>query len=438
LHLINTLTNKHFKDFGTVNTSIHILVVDDRPDSVLFLTEFLLSRRHRVETCGNGTEALEAIVRRHRTENAYDLLISDVSMPGMDGITLLKEIRRRQMLLPVALYTAYGAMHPTLMQQAQQHDCMAVLDKPIDLRRVESLINDVIARRSGTRRHDQDQPFFGTSRVARTGTGTQRRETAQPDEHRPPSADSYALEPKPLPLIPSIEPLPHSPPPIPLPPPPIRTPLPFAASTEEPPQTHSMPSFRVKSPQASVQPGSTRVSVNPSFRTPLPFLQSNTADNTPPIAPVIPPMVASARLVRTPQFPIAQPIAPGSEETDSPPQPMTSRPTTAFIRRGVNQAPKDTNAIRRPSDHALPNDPVLPPQSPSTARIRRSVTGTYVPGPTTPAQPNPPTKRQIIGNQSSRAVACAHCHKVFMVATRAEVYTAVCVHCAQLNRIDPL
>ena len=419
-----------------MNTSIHILVVDDRPDSVLFLTEFLLSRRHRVETCGNGTEALEAIVRRHRTENAYDLLISDVSMPGMDGITLLKEIRRRQMLLPVALYTAYGAMHPTLMQQAQQHDCMAVLDKPIDLRRVESLINDVIARRSGTSRHDQDQPFFGTSRVARTGTGTQRRETAQPDEHRP-VADSYALEPKPMPLIPSIEPLPYLPPPIPLPPPPIRTPLPFAAITEEPPQTRSMPSFRVTSPHAPMQPGSTRTSVNPSFRTPLPFLQSNPADNTPPIAPVIPPMVASARLVRTPQFPVAQPLASGSEETDSPPQPMPSRPTTAFIRRGVNQAPHDTNTIRRPGDQ-MSNDPVLPPQSVSTTRVRRSVTGAYVPGSTTAAQPNPPTGRPNIGNQTSRAVACAHCHKVFMVATRAEVYTAVCVHCAQLNRIDPL
>lgn len=420
-----------------MNTTIHILVVDDRPDSVLFLTEFLLSRRHRVETCGNGTEALEAIIRRHRTDNAYDLLISDVSMPGMDGITLLKEIRRRQVLLPVALYTAYGTMHPTLAQQAQQYDCMAVLDKPIDLRRVESVINEVAARRSGTSRHDQDQPFFGTSRVARTGTGTQRRETAQPDEHRPPVADSYALEPKPMPLIPSIEPLPYLPPPIPLPPPPIRTPLPFAASTEEPPQTRSMPSFRVTSPHAPMQPGSTRTSVNPSFRTPLPFLQSNPADNTPPIAPVIPPMVASARLVRTPQFPVAQPLASGSEETDSPPQPMPSRPTTAFIRRGVNQAPNDTNSIRRPADQ-MSNDPVLPPQSVSTTRVRRSVTGAYVPGSITAAQPNPPTGRPNIGNQTSRAVACAHCHKVFMVATRAEVYTAVCVHCAQLNRIDPL
>jgi CheY-like chemotaxis protein len=195
LRQLGVLTNKHHEDLGTVNTSLHILVVDDRPDTVLFLTEFLLSRDHRVETCSNGNEALEAIVRRHRTANTYDLLISDVSMPGMDGITLLKEIRRRQLLLPVALYTAFGSMHPTLMQEAHQHDCLAVLDKPIELRRIDTLLSNVIARRDGTHHQEKDQPFFGTSRVARpspvpgaipsadmgTGTtGSKRRETAHP------------------------------------------------------------------------------------------------------------------------------------------------------------------------------------------------------------------------------------------------------------------
>ena len=40
---------------------LHILVVDDKPDSAMFLSEFLLSRQHRVEISGSGTEALEAV-----------------------------------------------------------------------------------------------------------------------------------------------------------------------------------------------------------------------------------------------------------------------------------------------------------------------------------------------------------------------------------------
>ena len=430
-----------------MNTSLHILVVDDRPDTVLFLTEFLLSRDHRVETCSNGNEALEAIVRRHRTANTYDLLISDVSMPGMDGITLLKEIRRRQLLLPVALYTAFGSMHTNLVQEAHQHDCIAVLDKPIELRRIDTLLSNVIARRDGTHHQEKDQPFFGTSRVARpspvpgaipstdmgTGTtGSKRRETAHPDDARGQIPNSYALEPKPSPLSLPIQPLPE----LPIPPPPIRTPSPYYVTPTEP-LTGSMPSFRVKSPHASNPVPSSVRTVNPAFRTPLPFLQSNTTENNPSMPPIIPPMVASARVMRTP-LPIAPPIASGSEETDSPP-PTQTRPTTAFIRRGVSQtSSQGTGSTRRGNDPANPEEPVSPPISPQTARLRRSVTGTYVPGTASLGKANPPTHRLAAGNQSSRAVACAHCHKVFMVAARNDPYTAVCVHCAQLNRIDPL
>ncbi|HEX3135185.1 MAG TPA: response regulator [Planctomycetota bacterium] len=428
-----------------MGSTLHILVVDDRPDSVLFLTEFLLSRRHRVETCNHAAEALEAIVRRHRTADAYDLLISDVSMPGMDGLTLLKEIRRRQMLLPVALYTAYGSMHPNLAQQAQQHGCLVVLDKPIELRRVENLLDEVMARRSGTARQEKDQPFFGTSRVARTsGTTTAyRRETAQPSDLDAPQSGGYALEPKPVIPLPPSQPMaqPGSGavplPPPPRIPPPIRTPLPFPIDQQEP-HTRSMPSFRTPLPQAPPERrDGTGRTMNSAFRTPLPFLQS-----PPPTAPtpdsVIPPTLASAPPVRTPQVP-----TPPTLGNDAPPQP--SRPTTSFIRRGVNPPPKETGGYtRRPSGFFLHNpaaDP--PPGAAGTSRIRRTVTGSYVPSPLAAGQSNPqppPPQRSAAPSPagSTRAVACAHCHKVFMVAARAESYTAVCVHCGQLNRIDPL
>jgi CheY-like chemotaxis protein len=429
-----------------MGSTLHILVVDDRPDSVLFLTEFLLSRRHRVETCNHAAEALEAIVRRHRTADTYDLLISDVSMPGMDGLTLLKEIRRRQMLLPVALYTAYGSMHPNLAQQAQQHGCLAVLDKPIELRRVENLLDEVMARRSGTARQEKDQPFFGTSRVTRTSTTTaHRRETAQPSDLDAPQSGGYALEPKPVIPLPPTQPLmqpgsgpvPLSPPPIPRIPPPIRTPLPFPIEQQEP-HTRSMPSFRTPLPQATQERrDGTGRTMNSAFRTPLPFLQSPPPGPTTP-NPIIPPTVASAPPVRTPQVP-----TPPILGVDPPPQPL--RPTTSFIRRGVNVPPKETGGYtRRPSGFFLHNPATDPPQgSPGTARIRRTVTGSYVPSPLAAGQSNPqqqPPQRPAAPSPtgSTRAVACAHCHKVFMVASRAESYTAVCVHCGQLNRIDPL
>jgi CheY-like chemotaxis protein len=423
--------------------TLHILVVDDRPDSVLFLTEFLLSRRHRVETCNQAAEALEAIVRRHRTADAYDLLISDVSMPGMDGLALVKEIRRRQMLLPVALYTAYGSMHPTLAQQAQQQGVMLVLDKPIELRRIEGLLDDVLARRNGTQRVEKDQPFFGTSRVARSSTTTAyRRETAQPTDLEPPRSGGYALEPKtviPLPptqplMPPASVPIPLPPPPPPRIPPPIRTPLPFPVEQQEP-HTRSMPSFRTPLPQDAARRDGTGRTVNPAFRTPLPFLQTGTTPGTPQ-PPAVPP-TAIAPPVRT--GPPTPGIAPG--EPQQPP--LTARHTTSFLRRGVAPPTKETGGhTRRPSGFFLQNNPPPAGEQPAnpagTARIRRTVTGSYAPSPITSAQQNPQRPSGATPAGATRAVACAHCRKVFMVASRPEAYTAVCVHCGQLNRIDPL
>lgn len=450
LHPKVALTNQHLKDFRLMGSSLHILVVDDRPDSVLFLTEFLLSRRHRVETCGNGSEALEAIVRRHRTADAYDLLISDVAMPGMDGLALLKEVRRRHMMLPVALYTAFGSMHPNLSQQAQQQGCMMVLDKPIELRRIENLLDEVVARRTGSQRQEKDQPFFGTSRVSRSSTTTAyRRETAQPSDLDAPQSGGYALEPKqviPLPptqpMVPDTTPSPLAPPPPPRVPPPIRTPLPFPIEQQEP-HTRSMPSFRTPLPQD--QRDGTGRGVNPNFRTPLPFLQQDppAGHRTPP---TIPPTLASAPQVRSSPRP-DQPIQVGSEETDAPPQPLTTRHTTSFVRRGVNPLNQNpaSGHIRRPSGLFLQSNPPAgsgtgeaPVNPVGTSRIRRTVTGSYVPSPVGAGQGNQQNRPPITAGGATRAVSCAHCRKVFMVASRPSAYTAMCVHCGQVNRIDPL
>ena len=444
LHLKVGLTNQHLKDFRRMESPLHILVVDDRPDSVLFLTEFLLSRRHRVETCGNGTEALEAIVRRHRTADAYDLLISDVSMPGMDGLTLVREIRRRQLLLPIALYTAYGSLYPHLSQQAQQHGCLMVLDKPIELRRVESLLEEVAAKRSGSRRQEKDAPFFGTSRVARSSTTTTfRREAAQPSDLEASPSGGYALEPKqviPMPPTPSQNPMiPLPPSPMPRVPAPLRTPLPFPIDEQEP-HTRSMPSFRAPLPQD--QREATGRTVNPAFRTPLPFLQPGTTPSrrTPP---TIPPGLTTAPPARTTPVPSRPATIPGNEHAGAPPQSVVG-PTTSFLRRGVAppQKTKETGYTRRPSDILAQNNPPTGQAAPinpaGTARIRRTVTGSFMPAPLSTGQGNAQDRPPVTANGATRAVACAHCSKVFMVGSKPSSYTAVCVHCGQVNRIDPL
>jgi CheY-like chemotaxis protein len=419
---------------ASMASELHILVVDDRPDTVLFMTEFLLSRRHRVVTSSNGTEALEAILRRQRTNEMYDLVISDVTMPGMDGLSLVRELRRRQVNVPVVLYTAYGSMHPNLNQLASQNGCIAVLDKPIELRRIELLIDDVLVRRNGSQRQEKDQPFFGTSRVARPATNTIRR----PSEHgehqgtgalerkggapHPDTGAYHTIQPAPTPLPFDAEPgtnrLIHS----------LRTPLPFTPE----PQTNSVarplgtpPPIRAPHTSRTPQPDPHEPQTHPvarglppPLRTPLPFAVD---PQTNPIA----------RPIRTP-LPVANP-----SPTTAP------NPTTSFIRRSVEAPPvQKTGYVRRPSGLFLSKQDDA---QTGTTRLRRSVTGTYSQPPVgaqppaaPPSPPLPPPPPPTASHHPSRAVACAHCRKVFMVAARSGSYTSVCIHCGQLNRIDPL
>lgn len=70
--------------------STRILCVDDSPD-ILALLQGQLAGRYDARFCGSGTDALKLLA----TEGPFAVVMSDYTMPGMDGITLLKEVRAR-------------------------------------------------------------------------------------------------------------------------------------------------------------------------------------------------------------------------------------------------------------------------------------------------------------------------------------------------------
>ncbi len=83
---------------------ISILYVDDEPGLVALLRHYLQqSGEFQVLTAGSGPEAL-ALLERH----PVDVVVSDYQMPGMNGIELLRECRRRFDGLPFILFTGRG------------------------------------------------------------------------------------------------------------------------------------------------------------------------------------------------------------------------------------------------------------------------------------------------------------------------------------------
>lgn len=118
-----------------------ILVVDDDPDSVETLVQFLSRSGHDVSCHGNGREALIALMR-----DAPDVVILDLMMPEMDGPSFLEVVRSylRLQALPVIVLTALG--EGPMLARARKHKVDATLFKAKSsfdevLRAVESAVS---------------------------------------------------------------------------------------------------------------------------------------------------------------------------------------------------------------------------------------------------------------------------------------------------------
>lgn len=109
-----------------------ILVVDDEPDvAELFRQRFRREARqgtYVLHFAGSGEEALESLANNIQPE--LIVILSDINMPGMDGLTLLREIKRRRPELPVMMVTAYG--DDDRRRRAAEYGAFEFVTKPVD------------------------------------------------------------------------------------------------------------------------------------------------------------------------------------------------------------------------------------------------------------------------------------------------------------------
>jgi len=83
-----------------------ILIVDDEVDMLALLAMIITEKtNHRATTTNNPLEVPKLI-----KEGAFDLLITDLKMPGMGGIELIDEVRKIDKSIPILIITAYGSI----------------------------------------------------------------------------------------------------------------------------------------------------------------------------------------------------------------------------------------------------------------------------------------------------------------------------------------
>jgi CheY-like chemotaxis protein len=112
--------------------SLSILIVDDEPDvAELFRQRFRREVRqglYVLHFAGSGIEALDRLAGR--IEPQLIVILSDINMPGMDGLALLREIKTRWAELPVMMVTAYG--DDERRRRADEYGALEFITKPVD------------------------------------------------------------------------------------------------------------------------------------------------------------------------------------------------------------------------------------------------------------------------------------------------------------------
>ena len=102
-----------------------LLVVDDDPSIHELIGAMLAGKNWEVDSAANGEEALSRLATR-----AYDLVLTDILMPGMDGLTLLGEMRNRYPFTRMVVMTIKNT--PGHILGSLQHQATAYIAKPFD------------------------------------------------------------------------------------------------------------------------------------------------------------------------------------------------------------------------------------------------------------------------------------------------------------------
>ena len=119
-----------------------ILVVDDELSMREFLEILLKKEGHEVICAADGDEALA----RFQTEPC-DLLISDIKMPKMDGLELLRRVKEHRPNVAVVMITAYASPEDAIA--AMKAGAYDYLTKPFKLKEIKSVIRNALARPAG-------------------------------------------------------------------------------------------------------------------------------------------------------------------------------------------------------------------------------------------------------------------------------------------------
>lgn len=114
-----------------------ILVVDDEKLIRWSLSKGLEGAGYAVDTAANGNDALQMVEKFK-----YDIVVTDLRMPGLNGIELLKKIKEMEMSLPVIFLSAY--LSKEVVENAIQYGAFRCINKPFHMENIIHVVKEAL------------------------------------------------------------------------------------------------------------------------------------------------------------------------------------------------------------------------------------------------------------------------------------------------------
>jgi CheY-like chemotaxis protein len=135
----------------------HVLVAEDDPDMRRLVAALLRAAGHKVAEARDGMEIIDRIESTIWAERPelFDVIVSDVNMPGLSGLDVLAALRCTHFSTPVILITAYG--DDDTRAEARDLGAAEFLDKPLDPHALRIAVERATARLlAGGRKREVD------------------------------------------------------------------------------------------------------------------------------------------------------------------------------------------------------------------------------------------------------------------------------------------
>ena len=118
-----------------------ILIVDDDPYFLRVLSRILSGENFQVTTAEGATQAAQVL-----KENSFNIVISDLRLPDGDGLSILQQVRKAGLEVPVVILTAYGEVDSYL--EAMNAGVTEYLNKPVKSEELIAVVRTCLQARA--------------------------------------------------------------------------------------------------------------------------------------------------------------------------------------------------------------------------------------------------------------------------------------------------